>query len=379
MSISSSTSRHLRIAAIAALLAGLALWRFAPDQRLDLLPRIRRVQAISDRFQGGSSNSHVALLERGIRFQYALGPRSTYPWAGINLRFADSSQTPLDFTTWRALEVRVRATATSRVPLRIQLLSDDLLQASGPRDSMHLLYHIVEYAPSEEPREFLWVDFQIPSWWRDQIRSGDLQRIDLLDRLRSIEFHNGFTSSGPDSSSIDILELNLVGPNRLLRTLGLLLALAGGFVLLTVMLPKHRGTSNGDQAPLPPSATGPGVILDDPRARQRENVLNTLKERFPDPELSLESFASTLGMSPRLVATLLKEATKLHFKGILNELRLNEAARLLKDSRANVSEIAFAVGFQNASHFGRAFRERFGCSPSEFRSGNQPPAPTDEA
>ena len=376
MSISSSTSRRLRIAAIAALLAGLALWRFAPDQRLDLLPRIQCIQTISDRLQDGVSNSHIALLDPGIRFQYALGPRNTYPWAGINLRFADSSQTPLDASAWRALEVR--ATATNRAPLRIQLLSDDHPQASGPRDSTHLLYHIVEYLPDDEPRAFPWADFQIPSWWRDQNQRGDLQRIDLLDRLRSIEFHNGFTASGPDSSSIDILELNLVGPNRLLRGLALLLALAGCFTLLIGLLPTHHGSTNGGQAPLAPSGPGP-VVLDDPRSRQRESVLNSLKERFPDPDLSLESFASSLGMSPRLVATLLKEATKLHFKGILNELRLNEAARLLKESRANVSEIAFAVGFQNASHFGRAFRERFGSSPSDYRSENQPPTPSGEA
>lgn len=371
MSISSNTSGRLRVAAITALLVGIALWRFAPDQRLDLLSRIRRIQTISDRLQGGISNSHVALLEHGIRLQYALGPMNRYPWAGINLRFADSSQPPLDLTAWSALEVRT--SATNRAPLRIQLLSDDRPQPSGPRDSTHLLYHIVEYTPLEEPHAFPWADFQIPSWWRDQNQRGDLQRIDLLDRLRSIEFHNGFTSSGPDSSSIDILELNLVGPNRFLRGLGILLGLAGGFVLLIGMLPTHSGTTQGGRAPIQPSASG-SIVLDDPRSRQRESVLNALKERFPDPELSLESFASSQGMSPRLVATLLKEATTLHFKGILNELRLNEAARLLKENRANISEIAFAVGFQNASHFGRAFRERFGCSPSEFRSENQPPA-----
>ena len=37
--------------------------------------------------------------------------------------------------------------------------------------------------------------------------------------------------------------------------------------------------------------------------------------------------------------------------------------------RAHVSEIAFAWGFNDAAHFSRAFRERFGCSPRELRAG----------
>lgn len=110
------------------------------------------------------------------------------------------------------------------------------------------------------------------------------------------------------------------------------------------------------------------MVLDDARAHQRELLVEALRRNFSNPDLGLETFASEQGMSPRLVASLLKEATGLHFKGALNELRLTEAARLLRESKANVSEIGFAVGFQNASHFGRAFRERFGCSPSEHRN-----------
>jgi len=351
-----------RIAAAAMLLAGFALWRFAPDQRLDLLQRVQRVQGISDRFQGGTSNVHIALLPAGIRFQYALGSAWRYPWAGINLRLADSSQTPLDLTRWHSLEVSVLT--TNRAPLRIQLLSDDFPLVSGPRDSSHPIYHILEFSPSNIPIAFAWTDFQIPSWWRDQNQRQDVQRLDLLDRLRSIEFHNGFTTTGEDSSSIDILKLDLVGPSRFLRGMGLLIALIGGIWLLASWLPKRPPEPELSET----ASSAPGsVVLGDPRLRQREIILQALREKFADPELSLESFAVSQGLSPRLVASLLKEATSLHFKGALNDLRLNEAARLLRESRANVSEIAFAVGFQNASHFGRAFRERFGRSPSDFR------------
>lgn len=219
------SSRTLRIAAFASILAGLALWHFAPVRRKSLMPRIERVLAISDRFNGGSSRVHLAVSPKDLRFQYALRPGVRYPWAGINLRLADSSQTPVDLNDWASLEVHVLSSTHS--PLRIQLLSDDLPPGSDRRDSVHLIYHALEYTPSKEPCAHPWLAFQIPSWWREQNRREDQQRVDLLDRLRSIEFQSGYTATGTDSANFDLLALDLLGPNRFLQALGLALALLG--------------------------------------------------------------------------------------------------------------------------------------------------------
>ena len=51
-------------------------------------------------------------------------------------------------------------------------------------------------------------------------------------------------------------------------------------------------------------------------------------------------------------------------------LRLKRAAKLLKKASGNVSEIAYQVGFSNISHFAKAFRKRYGLSPSEFARQN---------
>jgi AraC family transcriptional regulator, exoenzyme S synthesis regulatory protein ExsA len=51
----------------------------------------------------------------------------------------------------------------------------------------------------------------------------------------------------------------------------------------------------------------------------------------------------------------------------LLEKRLNHALHLLTNLGNNVSETAFESGFENASHFSRAFRKRFGSSPASMR------------
>lgn len=369
-----SPTLRLRVIGGVLLVAGLVAWGTAPQRRLPLLPRVQRTSTIADSMFGGNSVVRIQPSDTGIRFVYELRTGDRYPWAGLNLRLADSNQVPVDASLWQALEIRARSTAGR--PVRIQLLSDDAGDAST-RDSVNLIYHALEFLPDGTPQRLEWSTFSIPSWWRTQHNRPDLQRLDLLDRLRSIEFQNGYF---PDDSTlpvqVEILELDLVGPRRSLEILGMVSSLIG---LLLLGLGTLRRKPDPSAQASAPAATGPSlepaplVVLDDPRARQRAQVVEALRQGFSDPELGLESFAASRGLSPRLVATLLKEATGLHFKGALNELRLAEAARLLRDSKANVSEIGYAVGFQTPSHFGRAFRERFGKSPSEYRS--TPPAP----
>jgi len=54
---------------------------------------------------------------------------------------------------------------------------------------------------------------------------------------------------------------------------------------------------------------------------------------------------------------------------IIRGIRLDRAAQLLRSRAGNVSEVAYATGFQSVSHFCRSFRGRFGCTPATYRAG----------
>ena len=52
----------------------------------------------------------------------------------------------------------------------------------------------------------------------------------------------------------------------------------------------------------------------------------------------------------------------------LRECRLERAAALLRDRRhRSLLDIAALAGFSDHSHFSRAFRQHFGCTPSDYR------------
>ncbi len=50
----------------------------------------------------------------------------------------------------------------------------------------------------------------------------------------------------------------------------------------------------------------------------------------------------------------------------IRTMRLNRAAKLLKESQLTVTEITYAVGFSDLKHFREVFREQFGLLPGEY-------------
>ena len=95
-----------------------------------------------------------------------------------------------------------------------------------------------------------------------------------------------------------------------------------------------------------------------------------VRTHLADPDLSISETATALGVSPRYVNDLLSEEGTSFQRFVLTE-RLAQCQRDLASpilAHRHVSEIAFAWGFNDVSHFGRVFRERYGLSPRDFRT-----------
>lgn len=110
-----------------------------------------------------------------------------------------------------------------------------------------------------------------------------------------------------------------------------------------------------------------------PSSTHRSALLYRLKAhiraRLSDPDLSPAETAAALGMSPRYVNDLLADEDMSFQRYVLAE-RLAQCRRDLASpvlAHRHISEIAFAWGFNDLSHFGRVFREHFGMSPRDFR------------
>jgi len=102
---------------------------------------------------------------------------------------------------------------------------------------------------------------------------------------------------------------------------------------------------------------------------RREQVRTYIESHLHDPALTPGRIAESVHLSARRLHQLFEADGETVGSYILRR-RLEECARALADPSQHgrtVTEIAFLHGFNNASHFGRVFRERFGATPSEYR------------
>ncbi len=111
--------------------------------------------------------------------------------------------------------------------------------------------------------------------------------------------------------------------------------------------------------PETPSSHGPDAEIADA-------VLKNIRERYREP-LTLERIAAELLMSPYHLQRVVKRVTGLTPTKHVQKFRVEQAQILLKSTELNVAEIAYAVGFKNASHFSATFKKLTGSTPNEYR------------
>lgn len=86
---------------------------------------------------------------------------------------------------------------------------------------------------------------------------------------------------------------------------------------------------------------------------------------------SLEEVASSLFISASYFSALFSKTMGESFRTYLLKLKMEEAKRLLSQSDIKILDIAYQMGYEDLSHFNRAFKKVIGCSPSHFRKISQ--------
>jgi len=99
-----------------------------------------------------------------------------------------------------------------------------------------------------------------------------------------------------------------------------------------------------------------------------ERLQKILDEKLVESTFTTEEFSKTLHMSRMQLHRKLKALTGLSASEFLRSQRLKLAARILKQSDINVSEVGYSVGFNDHAYFSKCFKEVFSATPSEFAS-----------
>lgn len=114
-----------------------------------------------------------------------------------------------------------------------------------------------------------------------------------------------------------------------------------------------------------PAELVPNSRIDNEFLKKFEEIV---MKNLSDPEFNLDVLAKELGISRTGLFTKLKAIADMTPNALIKRIRLNEAARLIREEGYLVNEACFNVGFASRSHFARYFQEQFGVNPAEYKS-----------
>ena len=100
------------------------------------------------------------------------------------------------------------------------------------------------------------------------------------------------------------------------------------------------------------------------------DACRVIELRFRDPDLTPDQIARELHISTRSLSRLFAAHHETVMRRVF-DVRIRHAMKLLAaPAHRSITEIAFACGFNDISHFGRAFAVRVQRTPSEWRQHN---------
>ena len=88
-------------------------------------------------------------------------------------------------------------------------------------------------------------------------------------------------------------------------------------------------------------------------------------------DLSLNRLAEYCHFHPVYLSRVYKESTGMTLSDYINQVRLEQAEQLLRNSRLTVLDISRLMGFATDNYFCRWFRKRTGISPHSYRNGKK--------
>lgn len=108
------------------------------------------------------------------------------------------------------------------------------------------------------------------------------------------------------------------------------------------------------------------IVRDHKNRNRLSTITNYIKDNY-QKDLSLEGLAQIFGYSPTYLSRMFRKYAEINYKEYIQGIRLEYAYRELLETSHTISDTALNNGFPNSKAFSKAFTEKYGRLPSEFR------------
>lgn len=106
--------------------------------------------------------------------------------------------------------------------------------------------------------------------------------------------------------------------------------------------------------------------VDDNDKKLMDRIMQSVNKNLSNSDFTVEQLADDAGLSRSQLHRKMKELTGISPSDFIRNLRLEQGARLLRERKVNVSQVAYSIGFNSLGNFSKAFKHHFGMSPTEY-------------
>lgn len=97
-----------------------------------------------------------------------------------------------------------------------------------------------------------------------------------------------------------------------------------------------------------------------------EKVMKVINDNISNPELSVEMISDIVGISRIHLHRKLRQLTNQTTRDLIRNQRITIAAKLLREKKMPIAEVAYAAGFSTPAYFTATFKQMYGMSPSKY-------------
>ena len=133
--------------------------------------------------------------------------------------------------------------------------------------------------------------------------------------------------------------------------------------------PSPEEDSNGDESVSSPEEDNnmKAPVLSGDDRQFLEKLQSLTKQHIGDETFTVQALAQEMAMDRTVLFRRMQQIVGLSPSAYIRKERMDEAARLLRDTEIPMNEIASQIGFSDVKYFARIFKTTFGVSPREYR------------
>lgn len=340
---------------VALLIAGLSFFfmRFE-EKKLNISDTLKVITYTDTEEIGGSSRCEYEIKNEMLTYQYQLGKGASYSYAGINLLI--DPFIPLDGRD--LIHFKLQTEKKAKIHL-------SLLLANNHNDSIWI--EVPFFAEKGENQCTVNIsDCIVPNWWIIQVNPPDELSQNWPNNIKKVGFTHNILSPIGIKDFVNIGDITFAYSNNLAKRIlyiGLLFEIL--FIVLYEFLISQKKQVVINYKSLDHAVIEP---IDLSNINLKE-VVDFISNNYQDSELSLKTIRNKVKITENVISKLIRENFNLGFNDYINQIRLEEAKRLLNTTKLNINEIADLTGFGSVSSFNRIFKNKMGESPSYYRKG----------